>query len=134
MSRYLDLLKASSTRELLSQLSPVPRAKCNELRFTYPTLRLDYLDFLSEVGYGVIGQRQYMLYDGVLPLSELLADACNPNLPDLLVFGDTLGGTCHGFDPFHGMRVIAIDLDTQDLELVDSTFEGFIRKLLGRVW
>jgi hypothetical protein len=130
MSRYSDLLSFRHAREMFGQLSPVPKEKCEELRTSYPDLRPDYLDFLGEVGYGVIGQRQYMLYDGVLPLSELLADACDPKLADLLVFGDTLGGTCHGFDPTDEMRVIAIDLDTQEVEVVGSSFERFIRALL----
>jgi hypothetical protein len=130
MSRYSDLLNAKQIREMLSQLEPVPRARCEELRTRYPELRSDYLDFLSEVGYGVIGQSWYMLYDGVLPLSELLADACDPDWADLLAFGDTIGGTCHAFDPSDGMRVIAIDLDTHEVELVESSFEKFIRTLL----
>jgi hypothetical protein len=90
----------------------------------------DYLDFLAEVGYGVIGQRQYMLYDGVLPLSELLADACEPDLAHLLAFGDTTGGTCHAFDPSEGMRVVAIDLDTQCVEFMAPSFETCIRTLI----
>src|SRR5262245_30898599 len=126
MSRYSDLLNAKSIRAILSQLDPVPRARCEELRTRYPELQPDYLDFLSEVGYGVIGQRQYMLYGGVSPLSELLADACDPDWAELLAFGDTIGGTCHAFDPSNGMRVIAIDLDIREAEAVDSSFERFI--------
>lgn len=130
MSRYNDLLNARHIREMLSRLEPVPRARCEELRREYPELRPDYLDFLSEVGYGVIGQSWYMLYDGVLPLSELLADACDPNLADLLAFGDTTGGTSHAFDPSDGMRVVAIYFDTQEVESVAPSFEEFIRTLL----
>src|SRR5262249_1687985 len=80
--------------------------------------------------YGVIGQRQYLLYDGIVPLSELLADTCNLASGNLLVFGDTMCGTCHGFDPSRAMQVIAIDLDTHEVEPVASTFELFIRMLL----
>jgi hypothetical protein len=117
-------------RAMLSRLEPIPRAKCEELRTRCPDLQSDYLDFLSEVGYGVIGQSWYMLYGGVLPLSELLADACHPDLAGLLAFGDTTGGTCHAFDPVDGMQVMAIYLDTQEVELVDCSFESFIRTLL----
>jgi hypothetical protein len=130
MSRYSDLLSAGNIRTILSKLEPISKTKCEELRTEYPVLRPDYLDFLGEVGYGVIGQNWYMLYDGVLPLRELLADACRPTLADLLAFGDTTGGTCHAFDPSNGMRVLAIYLDTQEVELVNSSFEGFIRELL----
>ncbi|MCI0701129.1 MAG: hypothetical protein L0241_08600 [Planctomycetia bacterium] len=131
MSRYSGLLNDPRIRDMLSQLKPVPRAKCEELRTEYPELRPDYLDFLSEVGYGVIGQRQYMLYSGVVPLSELLTDACDPNWTHLLAFGDTTGGTCHAFDPFDGMRVIAIDLDIREVEGVASSFESCLRTLLA---
>jgi hypothetical protein len=130
MSRYSDFLKAKDVRSMLSRLEPVSRAKCMEIHMRYPEIRTDYLDFLSEFGYGVIGQNWYMLYDGVLPLNELLADACDPSLADLLAFGDTTGGTCHAFDPSDGMRVVAIYLDTQAVELVSASFEGFIRSLL----
>jgi hypothetical protein len=71
-----------------------------------------------------------MLYGGVLPLSELLTEACDPNWADLLAFGDTIGGTCHAFDPSDGMRVIAIDLDIRQVEAIGSFFESFIRALL----
>jgi hypothetical protein len=130
MSRYSDLLHPGPIRDMLVRLSPVPRPKCDELQRSFPTLPADYLDFLAEVGYGVIGQRQYMLYDGVLPLSELLADACDPNLARLLPFGDTTGGTCHAFDPSEGMRVVAIDLHTQEVEFVEHSFDTFIRTLI----
>jgi hypothetical protein len=130
MSRYSDLLNDRRIQELLSRLEPVPQATCEKLRTESPELRPDYLDFLSGVGYGVIGQRQYMLYGGVVTLSELLADACDPNWADLLAFGDTIGGTCHAFDPSDGMRVIAIDLDIRQVEVIGPSFERFIRALL----
>jgi hypothetical protein len=130
MSRYSDLFTDRQTRELLSRLKPVPEERCEELRLKYPKLRPDYFDFLREVGYGVIGQRQYMLYGGVSPLSELLTEACDPNWADFLAFGDTIGGTCHAFDPSDGMRVVAIDLDIREVEVIGFSFEGFIRDLL----
>jgi hypothetical protein len=130
MSRYADLLQSRQIRDMLVRLSPVSKPKRDDLCRHFSNLPVDYLDFLAEIGYGVIGQRQYMVYDGVLPLSELLADACDPNLAHLLVFGDTTGGTCHAFNPSEEMRVTTIDLDTQDVEFAAPSFEIFIRTLL----
>jgi hypothetical protein len=130
MPRYSDLLSDKQIRAILSQLEPVARATCEAFRTEYPELRSDYLDFLSEVGYGVIGQSWYMLYGGAVPLSELFPNTCDPAWADLLAFGDTIGGRCHAFDPSDGMRVVAIDLDIREVEVVDSSFESFIRTLL----
>lgn len=129
--RYIDLSQRTEIHKLLVRLSPISKAECDELFRQFSNLQLDYMDFLTEIGNGIIGQRQYMLYDGVLPLGELLGDACDPSLAHLLVFGDTTGGTCHAFDPTNEMRVTAVDLETQETEIAATSFNIFIRSLLA---
>ncbi len=131
MLRYIDLSQSTEIHKLLVRLSPLSKAECDELSKQFSNLPVDYTDFLTEIGNGIIGQRQYMLYDGVLPLSELLGDTCDPNLAHLLVFGDTTGGTCHAFDPTNEMRVTAVDLETQETEIVAMSFNIFIHSLLA---
>ena len=133
MSRYESILKAEKSAGLLDGLKPVVAAELARLRELYPGLPEDYLDFLSDVGFGLIGAGAYMIYDGLLAPDEIYDPESAASLGTILLFGDDLQGYCAGFYPEHDWAVFEVEPTDVSVNMVAKTFEEFIKETAGNL-
>lgn len=133
MSRYASLLAAAKPTGLLDRLRPVDAAKLARMREQYPGVPEDYLDFLSDVGFGLIGASSYMLYEGLLTPDEIYDAESAASLGTILLFGDGLQGYCAGFYPEDDWAVFEVEPTDMSVDMVAKTFEEFIRETVGNL-
>lgn len=110
-----------------AKLSPVPRKDIEAMRIDYPGIPHDYLEFLSRVGAGEIGNAEYMIYSGLTAPSDTFDAASAARLNGLVFFGDDFSGYSAGFDTRRGWVVVEVDSTDMSRNEVASTFEEFVR-------
>lgn len=82
-----------------------------------------YVNFLTEVGHGRIGNGQFQFYDGVVFVDEIFG--CDtPETETVLLFGDDYQGSVVGFDRDSG-RVVRV-LSDQSISTIADSFEAFL--------
>lgn len=114
-------------REQTSTNSPIPRLDSTEigaLTDQYPGLPADYLQFLTEVGYGDLGEVQ--LHSGP-SAAERIYPAVSESLESVLVFGDDKQGYCFGFDKNDGFRVVGISPRGEVTKDIEPDFATLIQ-------
>ena len=95
-------------RQRIITNSPLPRLDSSDisaLTDRHRGLPADYLQFLTEVGYGDLGEVQ--LHSGP-SAAESIYSAIPESLKSVLVFGDDKQGYCFGFDKNDGFRVVEV--------------------------
>jgi hypothetical protein len=100
------------------------------IRNTYKHIPTDYLAFLSELGYGSIGNSSYMFYSGPVPPEELFGSAIAETLPDLLLFGDDFSGVSGSFCPSDNWKIVEVDSTNWSITEVAETFEEFLGQFM----
>lgn len=101
MKRYADFVAMMKEAKVGAGIKPLPaKARARVMR-DYPDLPEDYLDFLTQVGCGSIGNSQYMVYGGPMTPSEIWDEAKAATLKDVVLVGDDLG---FGFDGYQRWR------------------------------
>jgi hypothetical protein len=95
----------------------------------YPSIPLDFLSFLSEIGAGEIGRANFVLYGGFMESRDVYGET-PAGLEHVLLFGDDMQGFCCGFDT-RDWTVYEIDPANMKSTLVASNFEIFIRAKLN---
>jgi hypothetical protein len=110
-----------------SKLRPVPPHELEAMRTTYPGIPSDYLEFLSRVGAGEIGDAEYMIYSGLTTPSDTFDARSAACLDGLLFFGDDFSGYSAGFDARRGWVVVEVDSTNLSRNEVAATFDEFVR-------
>jgi hypothetical protein len=133
MSRYEGLFKAAKSTGVLDGLTPVSASKLALLRELYPEAPEDYLDFLSELGFGLLGAGAYMIYEGLLTPDEIYDPETADALGNILLFGDDLQGYCAGFYPEADWAVFEVEPTDMSVNMVGKTFEEFVIETIGNL-
>lgn len=124
MARYDDI----RANERFSKLSPASSAELAEMR--REGVPADYLDFLSEIGSGSIGDSSFSLYSGLVLPDEVYDAEAAKTVGSVLLFGDDYQGYCFGFAPDQDWAVVEVDPTDHSTDVVAPTFEQFVHTLL----
>ncbi|MFD1712202.1 hypothetical protein FVQ98_04365 [Ottowia sp. GY511] len=126
MSQFNDLIAEKGTGTACDQLTPLTGEALASLQRDEPGLPAGYVDFLSHVGFGPIGDDSFMLYSGLLAPEELYGQT-PPGLAAVQLFGDDFAGYASGFDTANGWRIVEIDPTSHEATEVARDFAAFIR-------
>ena len=115
-----------------SRFEPVPPAGIQSILAEFPGVRHDYLAFLREIGWGHLGESNFMFYSGLLEPSDIFDIETARSLEGVVLFGDDFAGWSAGFDTRHDWRIIGID--STDLQVEperEQTILGFLHARLN---
>lgn len=121
MARFSEIQKRLPLDSIVTQLT---LAEVDAFRHKYQHLPEDYLAFLTEVGYGDLGELQ--LHGGP-SRPECIYSPVPEQLEQIIIFGDDKQGYCFGFDRENGYRVVEIS----PLGEVDSGVESDFTSLMA---
>ena len=111
-----------------TRLKPATEAEVISLRERYPEVPEHYLAFLSELGWGSLGDT-FMVYSGLVEPDEIFDPRMTAGLEGLVFLGDTFGGTLVGFDTRNGWQLIRVDDHTLEVTPEEARTVG---KFLAR--
>jgi hypothetical protein len=124
-------VRFSKLTERISATAPLSRlglADIGALKEHYPELPADYLWFLTEVGFGDLGELQ--LHSGPSAAGNF-HPAVSHSLEHVIVFGDDKQGYCFGFDMNDGYRVIEIGPNGEVSKDIEPDFSGILQAYCG---
>lgn len=100
-----------------------------EIREQYSDIPQNYLDYLKEIGYGTIRECQFMVYEGLENIEDLLGYEVE-ELEDkkFLVFGDNYSGDFSGFLIEEEWKVAEFWHDCEELKICKQSFHEYIRE------
>lgn len=93
----------------------------------------DYIDFLTEVGYGSVFDRYFMFYGGLIEAEEIYDAVANPEIKNVLLFGDNFSGDAIGFLSAENWSIV--EIWHEDLSIVpreEKTFMEFVGKVFSK--
>lgn len=125
---YVEL--AASIRRVFpaSRLEPVtPEQLAAELR-DHPDAPADYLEFLRRVGWGSLGDGNFMIYSGLVEPVDIFDPVTAADLPGLLLLGDDFGGWSLGFDTSAGWRLVGSDHGAQPQPIEERSLLEYIAR------
>lgn len=100
-----------------------------ELSQQYPGIPQDYLDYLNEIGYGTLRECQFMVYEGLENIDDLLGyEVEELEGKKFLAFGDNYSGDFSGFLIEDEWKVVEFWHDSEDLHICGQTFHQYIRE------
>lgn len=100
-----------------------------EIREQYSDIPQNYLDYLKEIGYGTIRECQFMVYEGLENIEDILGYEVE-ELEDkkFLVFGDNYSGDFSGFLIEEEWKVAEFWHDCEELKICKQSFHEYIRE------
>ncbi|MFZ6641032.1 SMI1/KNR4 family protein [Undibacterium sp. TC4M20W] len=132
MSQYSDLSHLLNVGALLGKLKPVDPVRIQENQRTHGELPSDYVEFLTSIGAGTIGDSQYSLYSGLIDPDFIYGDD-RQQVENILFFGDDFQGFNAGFKTDEAWRVVEVTpLDLQ-VSVVAPNFQTFIREMITQL-
>ena len=103
MSQIANIRKKLSD---VSQVTPVSIADVETLKAQFVGIPSEYVEFMSQVGYGEIGSIR--IYEA--PTSpDAIYPSPQSDLSEIVLFGDDFQGYCFGFDTRTGYSLIEVD-------------------------
>ncbi|WP_298212372.1 hypothetical protein [Acidovorax sp.] len=130
MGIYDDLFTLRGQGSLLAKLKPLEPAKLQKLVDRYPNLPSDYISFLTTIGFGEIGQAQYMIYSGLGESEFVFGEPMPPQLEKVILLGDDFQGFNAGFQT-DSWEVVEIDPIDRRVDVVAPDFQTFIRRAIS---
>lgn len=127
MGRFEDIKQ--SLTDQTANLIPISKDLSDQLQSTHPGLPEDFLEFLSEIGAGEIGDGVFMLYNGLVQPVDIYGPEASEPLRSVLLFGDDMQGYCVGYT-ISDWKVWEINPLDWSLSPLADTFEQFIRDQL----
>ena len=104
-------------------------AELKQITTTYPEAPQDYLDYLLEIGAGVIREIQFDVKPFLFDFSDLGLDDIYGIGENIKFFGDNLSGDFAGFDlDKKDGKVVEFLHDSGELSYTNKSFRQFIRK------
>ncbi len=123
MNAFEGLVSGKGSGTPVDELTPISGEAAKRIESQFPGVPRDYLSFLLEVGYGVLGDGGYMIYSGLLEPDEVYGDSCE--VRGVLLFGDDYQGYNAGFEVKSG-SVIEVDPTDMSIDEVAPDFTTFI--------
>lgn len=126
MGRYDEIIYILNEKNLLSRFSKLSDQEVNAEIEENPDMPDDYIEFLKCVGYGDIGDDNYMIYSGLVTPEDIFDEITSKTLKNILLFGDDFNGYCAGFLTTDNWRLVEVGNCCNVLDL-EGTFESFIK-------
>lgn len=127
MSAFEGLVSGKGSGTPVDHLTPISGDAAKRIASQFPGVPRDYLSFLLEVGYGVLGDGGYMIYSGLLEPDEVYGDSSE--VIGVLLFGDDYQGYSAGFEVVSG-SVIEVDPTDMSVDEVAPDFTTFILNMV----
>lgn len=83
----------------------------------------DYISFLKEVGYGFVSNSYFMFFGGLIEADEIYDVDDNPELKNVLLFGDNYAGDAIGFHKTNNWKIV--EIWHEDLSIVPREEKNF---------
>lgn len=83
----------------------------------------EYIDFLKEVGYGSVSDGYFMFYGGLIEADEIYNADDNPEIKNVLLFGDNFSGDAIGFQTTNNWSIV--EIWHEDLSIVPRDEKSF---------
>lgn len=122
-----EVLKNSNYKSILNLIS---EDLTNKILDTYPTVPLDYLLFLNQIGAGNIKGSTFYLYSNLTDFKDLGLDDIYDLPPNIMLFGDNFSGDFSGFDLLKQDEVVEFWHDSEELFYTGKTFYEYIHDLI----
>lgn len=106
---FPDLLAVIARVFPTSRLTPVGEAELAAIVEQCPGVPAHYLAFLREVGWGRLGNGNFMIYSGPCGPTEFFDAESAALLDGIVFFGDDFSGWMAGFDTRAGWRMVGVD-------------------------
>ncbi|MDP1978674.1 SMI1/KNR4 family protein [Undibacterium sp.] len=132
MSQYSDLSHLLSTGALLGKLKPVDPMRIQESQQVHEKLPSDYVDFLTSIGAGTIGDSQYSLYSGLIDPDFIYGDD-RQQVENILFFGDDFQGFNAGFKTDEAWCIVEVNPLDLEVSIVAPDFQTFIREIIAQL-
>jgi hypothetical protein len=127
MADDFDALAASIRRVFPgSRLEPATNEQLDAERRDHPDVPAHYTEFLRRIGWGSLGDRNFMIYSGLVGPADILDPVTAAELAGLLLLGDDFGGWVIGFDTRAGWRLVGVDNGSAPKPLGPRTAAEFI--------
>jgi hypothetical protein len=127
MKKYDDLSSTLRNAGLIENFELVDAKKLQVLRARHPGIPEDYLEFLTEVGWGTFGEVYFSVYSGPIDAEDVYDPETAARFKTLLILGDDCAGCNIAFDTMRSWAIVEIESATMEVDLVAKTFEEFIR-------
>jgi hypothetical protein len=115
-----------------SRFKPVSPAEIQSILAEFPDVPHDYLAFLREIGFGTLGEWNFMLYSGLTAPADIFDIETARSFEGVVLFGDNFAGWSAGFDTRHDWRIVGIDSTDLQVEAQrEQTFLGFVHARLS---
>lgn len=117
-----------------SRLEPATAEKVAAIRRRFPDVPPDYLEFLQRVGWGSLGDSNFMVYSGPCEPGDVFDAAAAEGFAGLVFVGDNFGGWMVGFDTRQDWRLVGVDSGSSDPEpypLEQETLADFIARRIA---
>ncbi|MEH0198319.1 hypothetical protein V7S57_21420 [Caulobacter sp. CCNWLY153] len=131
MSEFDDLMSAKGNGSPIDQLTTGPVIGIDEYKPGKEIIPQSYVDFITNIGHGTIGDDALKLYDGLVDPREIFD--FEPEWSNhVALFGDNMSGVLFGFDTRTG-SVVEIDAYGALKAARPSNFPDFIRTALSQL-
>ncbi|WP_338749562.1 SMI1/KNR4 family protein [Bacillus sp. FJAT-52991] len=132
MGRYADILKKINEAPSDYNFQKMSKSKA-EKELASIDIPQDYIDFLTEVGFGSVFDGYFMFYGGLIEADEIYDDVDYPEIKNVLLFGDNFSGDAMGFLPAENWSIV--EIWHEDLSIVpreEKTFMEFVSKVFSK--
>jgi len=130
MKRYDDFTSLIGAVTSTSRLTRLNESEVISIRKEYPHVPEDYLEYLREVGWGMIGDG-YMVYSGPIGADEIYDQVSANHLKGILFFGDDLQGHCAGFNTSTNWTLVEVDPTNISVSEIGQSFQEFIKGMVN---
>jgi hypothetical protein len=107
-----------------SRFTRLEKPELDLLRHQYPSLPSHYLAFLRDVGWGSLGESNFMVYSGLCQPAEFFDPETAARLDGILFFGDNFADRMVGFDTRNGWRIVGVDSASPEPDPEDARTIG----------
>lgn len=100
-----------------------------KIRKQYQDIPQDYLEYLREIGYGTLRECQFMVYEGLETIEDILGyEVEGLENKKFLIFGDNYSGDFSGFLIEEEWKVAEFWHDCEELHICGQTFQEYIKE------
>lgn len=109
MDEYELLAEAIRRVFPASRFDPATEERINRIRHEHPDVPNHYLEFLQRIGWGSLGDSNFMIYSGPITPEFMFGDEFGVEMEDVLIVGEDFSGWAVGFDTGIGWRLVGVD-------------------------
>jgi hypothetical protein len=130
-SKELEFLKKIEEPDERNERKIISREQRDELIKKHPGVPVDYLDYLSEIGWGGFREGQFMVYSELMTLDSMSLSEHYDVTENVCFFGDDYNGDISGFNIGNNYSVIIFDHAGGEIYETGQSFRAYIWEWMG---